>query len=98
EARSHLAVVDNARQQIEKPTLNASEGREIPCQPSRNSSNNLTKNFIAGSSTTPNSGRAYRIYEAPSVRMIANFVHYNDHASISMAENSSGGKTIRREG
>src|ERR1700678_4414532 len=37
-ARIHRAAVESARQVAEKPTLNAREGREIPCQPCRNSS------------------------------------------------------------
>src|SRR5271167_5532 len=36
-ARIHRAAVESARQVAEKPALNASEGREIPCQPCRNS-------------------------------------------------------------
>src|SRR6185437_742036 len=47
-ARIHRAAVDRARQVIENPMLNASEGREIPCQTCRNSSINPARGRITG--------------------------------------------------
>jgi hypothetical protein len=56
-ASSHRAAVDTARQPAEKTTLNNKDGREIPCQPCRNSS---TSRFAIGritSGSDPRSGQ-----------------------------------------
>src|SRR6185437_9482915 len=64
-ARIHRAAVDSARQAIENPTLNASEGREIPCQTCRNSSISPVRGRIRRYSESESGGTIAEIRRTP---------------------------------